>query len=201
MGALCAQDRMIPSTRLYFGILREYEDKLHSFFDIDCADRFAYLSIPSFTPEYCLSYNKKEKSLILKQPNQNIWYIQYHPKEKFRETQWKLSISDSLADTLQAMFVAVVLTSSYYGDTILGEDGTTYQFILRTRSSMVAECWEPKDNSNCGQAVSVMEKLSKAVRENDSDGAESLIKDVSRIAQQFRKYYPEGFDKEKYFCR
>lgn len=201
MGVLCAQDRMIPSRIQYTGILRKYDDKLHNFFDIDHADRFAYLSTPSFEPEYCLSYNKEEKSLILKQANQNIWYSQYQTQEQLRETQWKLSISDSLADTLQAMFAAAVLTSSYMGDTTLGLDGTTYQFFLNPGWSRVAECWSPDTNSNCGQAVSIMEKLCKAVRENDSNGAEGLIRDISRIAQQFRKYYPEGFNNEKYFCR
>ena len=192
-GAMYAQDRMIPPRHRDLKAPRSYETAILDYFDVGDADRFAYLVKPSFSPEYFLSYSKKEKSLILKEATQTIWNFKGNPKRNILARHWELPICDSLADSLQAMFAATVLTSSYIGDTVIGCDGTTYQFILQPGWSRVAECWSPDTNSNCGQAVAVVEKLCKAVKENDRKGAEGLIGEISRVAQLFRKYYPADF--------
>lgn len=181
---LFAQDRMIPS-RIWTGKdLRNSETKLFDKFAIKEAERFAFIALPSFDRPYCLSYDCDTKSLIL-----SIGAI------------YRMHISDSLADSLNALFAAAVLTSSFMGDTLIYIDGTTYKFIISPGYyARAAECWSPDNNTNCGQAVAIIRKLCKAVQENDSKAAEDLMREVVRATNYFRQYYPEDFHQEKFFC-
>ena len=198
---LSAQDRMIPSYIRALKSSRTYETNLLEYFDIGEADRFAYLVKPSFREEYCISYNRKTKSLILKRATMSISnFGEGNPKKNILAETSRLTISDSLADSIHALFAAAVLTSSYMGDTLFGLDGETYQFILNPGYSMTAECWSPDSNTNCGQAVAIIEKLCKAVEAEDRKAAESLMREIVRVTNLFRQYYPEDFHQEKHFC-
>lgn len=198
MGGLCAQDRMTPTKIACTSDSRRYEDILLSYFDIGSADKIAYLVTSSFRPPYCLSYKREEHSLILKQPTPESWYKHYNSPKHLRADQWKLCISDSLADSLQAMFAAAVLTSSYLSEQA-GIDGAVYRFFLHPGPySRVASCWSPDKNSNCGQAVAVVKQLCDAVKKNDHEGAEALVKSISSVTNRFRSYYPAHFHESIY---
>lgn len=202
---LQAQDRMTPAKIFMNSDLRGYETSLINYFDIDYTDKFACLIRPSFTSEYCLSLCKKTNSLKLKRATKNIWYDQKwyengrnrkKRNKKVPSKDYRLTISDSLATSLCSMFTSIVLTSTHLENELLGLDGTTYQFIIQP--GYIAECWSPRNDTNCGQAVSLIETICKAVENGDSEKAEVLISEVVRITNLFRQYYPEGF-KEGYY--
>ena len=69
-----------------------------------------------------------------------------------------------------------------------------------TEYSMTASCWSPGEKTNCGQAVDMVEKIIKAIQDNDSQAAENLIGEVSRVANLFREYYPTNFRQERIFA-
>ena len=190
MGTLCAQDRMTPAK-----FEQGREEKLYSIFDIAESDGFAYLVDPAFSPDYCLTYDRESKSLILKQLKPRALYCRRHrfSQRHIRADVWKLSISDSLADSLIRMFATVVLTSSWLSER-WGLDGVNYYFLINPGfSSKMASCWSPDENSNCRQAVDVVERLCEAVRKNDREGAESLVGSISSVTNLFRNYYPADF--------
>ena len=149
--------------------------------------------------------------LILKRAKKNIWSEQgwtypldsqlRNPGKKVDAEEYSLRISDSLADSLQVMFASAILTSSLIGDTLGGLGGVTYQFMLSPRySSWGAVCWSPKESTNCGQAVAIIEKLCKYVETGDKEAAENLIGEIVRVTNLFRQYYPAGYRHEKTFC-
>ena len=203
-----AQDRMIPS-EIRTGVRsRGYETALFEYFDLWNAKGFAYLVVPSFTPEYCLTYDYKSKSLVLKKPTKSIYYTQeWYNSERWKTNRkinadiYRLEISDSLADSLQALIVSAVITSSFMGDTVFGCDGETYNFIIQPSFAKIAQCWSPKASTNCGQAVAIMKKLCEAVEAGNNKDAESLITEIVRMTNIFRSFYPAGFHKESFFWR
>jgi hypothetical protein len=201
-----AQDRMIPSRIRTGGNLRGYETALFKYFDVWNATGFAYLVEPSFSPEYCLTYDYKSKSLLLKKATKNIWYAKEWYKDELGEPSreiavaiYRLAVSDSLADSLKALIGSAVITSSFMGDTVFGGDGVTYNFIIRPSFAMIAQCWSPKAHTNCGQAVAIMEKLCKAVEAGNNKDAESQINEIIRVTNIFRSFYPAGFHQERFF--
>lgn len=203
-----AQDRMIPS-EIRTGVRsRGYETALFEYFYLWDAHGFAYLVVPSFSPEYCLTYNYKSKSLVLKKATKSIYYTQeWYNSERWKTNRkinaaiYRLEISDSLADSLQALIVSAVITSSFMGDTVFGHDGETYKFIIQPSFAKIAQCWSPKASTNCGQAVAIMKKLCEAVEAGNNKDAESLINEIVRMTNIFRSFYPAGFHKENFFCR
>ena len=96
------------------------------------------------------------------------------------------------------------LATAFPGDfdfTLGGLGGVTYQFMLSPRySSWGAVCWSPKESTNCGQAVAIIEKLCKYVETGDKEAAENLIGEIVRVTNLFRQYYPAGYRHEKTFC-
>lgn len=206
-----AQDRMFPSKVYANERLRGYETALFDYFNISKANKFACLVKPSYHGQYCLSYNQRDNLLILKRAKKNIWSEQgwtypldsqlRNPGKKVDAEEYSLRISDSLADSLQVMFASAILTSSLIGDTLGGLGGVTYQFMLSPRySSWGAVCWSPKESTNCGQAVAIIEKLCKYVETGDKEAAENLIGEIVRVTNLFRQYYPAGYRHEKTFC-
>ena len=203
-----AQDRMIPSEIRTGGGFRGYETALFEYFDLWDAEGFAYLVVPSFSPEYCLTYNYKSKSLVLKKATKSIYYTQeWYNSERWKTNRkinaaiYRLEISDSLADSLQALIVSAVITSSFMGDTLRGFDGVKYKFIIQPRFAKIAQCWSPEASTNCGQAVAIMEKLCKTVEAGNNKDAESLINEIVKMTNIFRSFYPAGFHKERCFLR
>ena len=205
-----AQERMIPALICDNSGSRGYETSLIELFNIGKASKFAFLVKPSFSPEYCLSYENKTQQLVLKEAASIVWKSQEwywgdpkerKPNKKIDIVEYRLPFSKDMADSLQRMFVAAVLTSSFMGDTIMGFDGTTYEFIIQPGFSKVATCWSPDEGSNCGQAVAVMEQLCEAVKIGDKELAESLLEEIVRVANLFRQFYPEDFRQEQVFCR
>lgn len=184
MGTLCAQDRMTPAK-----FEQGREEKLYSIFDIAEADGFAFLVDPAFCPDYCLAYDRESKSLILKQLKPRARYCRRlrFSQRLIRADVWKLSISDSLADSLKRMFAAVVLTSSWLCEQ---GDGVNYYFLINPGFSSKMASW-PDENSNCRQAVDVVVRRCEAVRKNDREGA--LVGSISSVTNLFRNYYPADF--------
>lgn len=200
---LLAQDKMTPS-RIHTRVTGGYEPMLFEYFKVSDAKDFVYFVKPSFDSEYCLSYDRMTKSLKLKRAQQNIWFAkkmynsdpQKQDKKEVPLMDYSLNISDSLLNSLVKMFNATVLTSNFM-DESRGNDGTTYKFMIDPWWAESAECWSPTENTNCGQAVSVMEKLCEAVKTGDKDAAEGLIEEIERVAKLFEQYYPAGFDPKK----
>lgn len=204
---LFAQDRMTPAEICMDSGLRGYETSLINYFNINEADGFAYLVKPSFTGEYCLTFCKNTSSLKLKHVTKNnIWYEQKwyengdcrkKQNKKVPSNEYLLTISDSLANTLYSMFKSIVFTSTHLENRILGLDGTTFQFIIQP--GHIAECWSPQKDTNCGQAVILIDKLCDAIKSGDSTKAENLISEVIRVTNIFRQYYPTNFEENRYW--
>lgn len=198
-----AQNRMIPAE---IGIdvgARGYRSALLDNFAVEDSRKFAFLIVPSFCGECYLTYNIEKSSLKLKWAKRSIWSEQkwYNRKESKRtrnkivpSLDYELVISDSLSTALHSMVKSIVLTSTYLQDKVDGLDGTTYYFILDPAyTGKAAECWTPREDTNCGQAVALLEKLCDAVTDGDSEQAEKMISEVVRVTELFRQYYPADF--------
>lgn len=200
---LLAQDRMTLARIEMSTLSRGYETSLINYFDIAKADNFACLVRPSFSGEYCLTYCKATKSLKLKRAAMNIYYEQkwYYKdcskKERNKvvpSQEFLLVVSDSLATSLSSMFTSIVVTSTHLQNKGMMSDGINYQFIIRPGNSRVAECHSPSKDTNCGQAVNVIEELCDAISSSDNEKAENLINEVVRVTNIFRQYYPADFN-------
>ncbi len=194
---LLAQDRMTPARIFMTTKLRGYETSLINYFDIAKSDNFACLVQPSFTGEYCLTYCKNTNSLKLKRAAKNIWYEQKWGFSKCSKKvrnkvvpsqEYLLVISDSLATSLSSMFTSIVLTSTNLQNSDMVFDGTQYKFVDRT--GQVAKCHSPSKDSNCGQAVNLVNDLCEAILSSDNEKAENLITEIVRVTDIFRQLLP-----------
>lgn len=171
-----------------------YEDTLAELFNMKEAHKFCYLATPAFEGEYCLSYDCETQSLVLRKAVNNVWYAQHWyshtyndtlPKAKVYVTKFELPVSSTLADSLQAMFAAIVFTASpnvWDG----GADCTSHKFILTSITSKSASVDCPDGNSSA--AVKIMNTLCDAVMLNKIDQAEGQLEEIISLTNKFRKY-------------
>ena len=59
-------------------------------------------------------------------------------------------------------------------------------FYLPTDIYTVEDVWEPYEDSNCGRAVRLMERLCEAVEKQDKAAAEQLREEIIALTAVFR---------------
>ena len=183
-----AQERMYPIPQ---ATLKEckYDKKLPLGFGIDAAYKFVYQVEPSFTTEYCMTYDSINKSLLLCKSKSKIGYAVWNGESrkarKKRLSTYRLPVDEAFVDSLQSMFCAIISSASP-DSRRYGLDGTSYLFYLPTDISAVAEVWEPYEESNCGRAVRIMERLCEAVENQDKEAVEQLREEIIALTAVFR---------------
>ena len=186
--SVCAQRRMYPIPKADLQG-RKFDKKLSLGFGIDTAYKFVYLVGPPFTAEYCMTYDSINKSLLLCKSKSDIGYAirngESKKARKKRLTYFRLPVDEAYVDSLQSMFCAIISSASP-DSRRSGFDGTSYLFYLPTDIYTVADVWEPYENSNCGRAVRLMERLCKAVEKQDKAAAEQLREEIIALTAVFR---------------
>lgn len=186
--SVCAQRRMCPIPKAN---LKEnkFDKRLSLGFGIESAYKFVYLVEPSFTTEYCLTYDSINQSLLLCKSKSKIGYAIWDgEREKARKNRlstYRLSVDDAYVDSLQSLFVAIIGSASPDAGRP-GFDGTSYLFYLPTDIYNVASVWCPYEDSNCGRVVRVMERLCEAVEKKDNATVEQLREEIIALAVVFR---------------
>ena len=185
-----AQQRMCPIPKAN---LKEnkFDKRLSLGFGIDTAYKFVYLVEPSFTTEYCLTYDSINQSLLLRKSKSKIGYAIWNGESKKarkkRLSTYRLPIDEAFADSLQSMFVAIINSASP-DSRRSGFDGTSYLFYLPSDIYTVADAWSPYEESNCGRAVRLMEQLCNAVEKKDKAAAEQLREEIIALTAVFRRF-------------
>lgn len=183
-----AQERMYPIPQ---ATLKEckFDKKLPLGFGIDTAYKFVYQVEPSFTTEYCMTYDSINKSLLLCKSKSKIGYAVWNGENrkarKERLSTYRLPVDEAFVDSLQSMFCAIISSASP-DSRRSGFDGTSYLFYLPTDIYTVADVWEPYEDSNCGRAVRLMERLCEAVEKQDKAAAEQLREEIIALTAVFR---------------
>lgn len=183
-----AQQRMYPIPKAN---LRNsnFDKMLSQGFDIDSAYKFVYLVEPSFSTEYCLTYDSINKSLLLCKSKSKVGIAlskcENKRSRKKRLSTYRLPVDDAYVDSLQSMFCAIINSASP-DFRRSGFDGTSFLFFLPSDIYTVADSWCPIDDSNCGRTVLLMERLCKAVENKDGATAEQLREEIHSLTALFR---------------
>ena len=186
--SVCAQQRMYPIPK---SNLKEnkFDKKLSLGFGIDTAYKFVYQVEPSFTSEFCLTYDSIHKSLLLSKSKSKIGYAIWNGESKKarkkRLSTYRLPVDEAFVDSLQSMFVAIINSVSPDSRNY-GLDGTTYLFYLPTDPYTVADTWVPYEETNCGRAVRLMEQICDAVEKQDRASVEQLREEIIALTTVFR---------------
>ena len=183
-----AQERMYPIPKANLKECK-FDKKLPLGFGIDTAYKFVYQAEPSFTTEYCMTYDSINKSLLLCKSKSKIGYAVWNGESrkarKERLSTYRLPVDEAFVDSLQSMFCAVISSASP-DSRRYGLDGTSYLFYLPTDIYAVADVWEPYEESNCGRAVRIMERLCEAVENQDKEVVEQLREEIIALTAVFR---------------
>lgn len=183
-----AQERMYPIPKANLKECK-FDKKLPLGFGIDSAYKFVYLVEPSFTTEYCLTYDSINKSLLLCKSKSKIGYAlgngESKKERKKRLKYYRLPVDEAYVDSLQSLFCAITKSASP-DSRRSGLDGTSYLFYLPTDIYTVADAWSPYEESNCGRTVRLMERLCKAVEKRDNAAAEQLREEIVALTAVFR---------------
>ncbi len=183
-----AQQRMYPIPKANLQE-NKFDKKLPLGFGIDTAYKFVYQVEPSFTTEYCMTYDSINKSLLLCKSKSKIGYAIWNGESKKarkkRLTYYRLPVDEAYVDSLQSMFCEIIRSASP-DSRRSGFDGTSYLFYLPMDIYTVAGAWEPYEDSNCGRAVWLMERLCKAVEKQDKAAAEQLREEIIALTAAFR---------------
>lgn len=186
--SVSAQQRMCPIPKAN---LKEnkFDKRLSLGFGIESAYKFVYLVEPSFTTEYCLTYDSINQSLLLCKSKNKIGYAigngESKKARKKRLSTYRLPIDEDFVDSLQSMFVAIIGSASPDAGKN-GIDGTSYLFYLPTDIFTVADAWSPYEESNCGRAVKLMERLCEAVEKQDKATVDHLREEIISLTAVFR---------------
>ena len=183
-----AQTRMYPVTKV--SLQETNFDKLLSCgFNIDTAYKFVYYVWPSFTAEYCMTYDSKTKSLLLCKSKSKVGYSltgkETKKARKKRLETYLLPVDDAFVDSLQSMFTAIINSASPDSQRS-GLDGISYYFFMPTDINTVVSAWVPIDKSNCGRAVDIMERLCVAIEKKDNAATEQLREEIVALTAVFR---------------
>ncbi len=164
---------------------------------------FGVECVPSFGPEWTLTYSPSVRALIYKVSQENIWYKKYHfdhwseythkPGEKRpkryqspKVNTYKLPLADDQAELLRTIWRSAIghaidkkaknLTDEDKQQlNIVILDGTSWNFFLDTRRA--------QSRSTKNLHVAFTNALMEAVRDGDSQRMNSLINDeFQRIA-------------------
>ena len=153
---------------------------------------FGVECVPSFEPEWMLTYSPSAHALIYKVSQENIWYKKYHfdhwddyshkPGEKRpkrykspKVDTYKLALADDQAELLRTIWRNAIgqaidentVTADNQKLRIVHLDGTKWNFFLDTRRA--------QSRSTKNLHVAFTNALMEAVRDGDSQRMNSLI--------------------------
>ena len=196
---LNAQSRLFPSRNsMPNSILNSYYTKVDRLLlNEGVFNVFAFEIRPSFSGETGCYYDAKDSVLVLRTANQNIWYYKGNNgsyKQRNRQIglvvlEYRCPISQEARQSFNRLFTAAVFSSSYLAEPN-GADGVTYEIRVQG-GRYTASCWSPEKDSNCGQIVELLTRLSDAIKNNDSKRIESLIPSADELSRKFEALYPD----------
>ena len=97
--SLCAQQRMYPIPKANL-VENKFDNNLSVGFGIDTAYKFVYLVKPSFTTEYCLTYDSINQLLLLCKSKSKIGYAIWNGESKEarkkRLSTYRLPVDEAL---------------------------------------------------------------------------------------------------------
>ena len=145
---------------------------------------FGVVCVPSFTPEWAITFDSKAHALVLKESGENIWYKKLHfehwgeythKKGETRPKQYKspkiktykLPIAADMAPLLGAIWKSAIGTAVERDRNIIMLDGTRWKYFINGEQ---AESHHEKN-----PLVQFTNKLKEAIITGNRSYAESLI--------------------------
>ena len=145
---------------------------------------FGVLCVPSFTPEWAITFDSKAHALVLKEAEENIWYKKYHfehwdeythKEGETRPKQYKspkvktyeLAIAADMAPMLNAIWKSAIGTAVERDRNIIMMDGTRWKYFINGEQA------ESHDEKN--PLVQFTNELKEAIITGNRSHAEDLI--------------------------
>lgn len=163
--------------------------------------RTYFLCKPSFSPEYALGLREKRgkkvcDSLVLTrvEGRTSLWYQREYGLNKNERKRQKpittqrytMAIGENDAIAIEKLFRSAVMTSSYFADSRMGGDGTTYIFCQGDK----AKTWSPENETRAHRLVMMADSLCTAVKNGDTTLVERQMKTCRQLTNEFRNEYP-----------
>lgn len=185
-----AQDRLMP-IRFFGGVSDHYTSYVMDTIIGHGGCTFAYISRPSFEPEYGLAYDRRTKTLTYSRVEcecMNIWYCLQAGRKDYSLTRCSVSIPQELGDSLNMLMSAAIATAVIPVDDeiMFGEDGTSYQFIANFYS---AKCWSPEGGNNA-KLVNLMDTICQLVKDHNVDKLVGMMPQIRRLTAAYRAKIP-----------
>ena len=145
---------------------------------------FGVLCVPSFTPEWAITFDSKAHALVLKESEENIWYKKLHfehwneythKEGETRPKQYKspkvktyeLAIAADMAPMLNAIWKSAIGTAVERDRNIIMMDGTRWKYFINGEQA------ESRYQKN--PLVQFTNELKEAIITGNRSHAESLI--------------------------
>lgn len=145
---------------------------------------FGVLCVPSFTPEWAITFDSKAHALVLRESEENIWYKKQgfdhwdeytHKEGETRPKQYKspkvktyeLAIAADMAPMLNAIWKSAIGTAVERDRNIIMMDGTRWKYFINGEQA------ESHDKKN--PLVQFTNELKEAIITGNRSHAESLI--------------------------
>ena len=145
---------------------------------------FGVLCVPSFTPEWAITFDSKAHALVLRESEENIWYKKQgfdhwneytHKEGETRPKQYKspkvktyeLAIAADMAPMLNAIWKSAIGTAVERDRNIIMMDGTRWKYFINGEQA------ESHDEKN--PLVQFTNELKEAIITGNRSHAESLI--------------------------
>jgi len=145
---------------------------------------FGVLCVPSFTPEWAITFDSKAHALVLKESGENIWYKKLHfehwgeythKKGETRPKQYKspkiktykLPIAADMAPLLGAIWKSAIGTAVERDRNIIMMDGTRWKYFINGEQA--------ESSSQKNPLVQFTNELKEAIITGNRSHAESLI--------------------------
>lgn len=197
-----AQSRLVPTNRhldIQSKELRDYRTKFNDLLLSDIGDYvFAFTVAPSFFGESSCHYDNSTSEFVLKEAKDNIWYYYFGNNSKYQEgysseveiNEFRCKVPYDTARHFADLFFTAIFSSSYLSHDNNVLDGVTYE-LLFDRGYYSAQFVSPKEGTNCYNLEKILEKLCKAVKENDLGTINALVAQVKELSETFKKLFPE----------
>ncbi len=145
---------------------------------------FGVLCVPSFTPEWAITFDSKAHALVLRESEENIWYKKQgfdhwneytHKEGETRPKQYKspkvktyeLAIAADMAPMLNAIWNSAIGTAVERDRNIIMMDGTRWKYFINGEQA--------ESSSQKNPLVQFTNELKEAIITGNRSHAESLI--------------------------
>ena len=145
---------------------------------------FGVLCVPSFTPEWAITFDSKAHALVLRESEENIWYKKQgfdhwneytHKEGETRPKQYKspkvktyeLAIAADMAPMLNAIWKSAIGTAVERDRNIIMMDGTRWKYFINGEQAESSYQKNP--------LVQFTNELKEAITTGNRSYAESLI--------------------------